>query len=535
MTLRRIAGSVRVRITAAVALIFGVALSAAAFGLVRQVEAALKNDLQVRNDTVTQALSQMIGDGKVTPSILAKNAAAEEFERAIAQRSDGDVLREGITNSYIYATGPAVSNLSGRDTSILDRIRRMISNDPEPLFGKPVPSDLSPDQFAVSRATVETPRGQLVLNVASPLDGINRTVDRVRRSLYVAVPSLIGLVGIMTWVMTGAALRPVEAITRRAKVISGTTLHERVPEPASDDEIGELARTMNLMLARLEHSSEQQRRFMSDASHELRSPVASIKTQIETALMDPEGTDWQKLAETVLVEDERLEALVTDLLALSRLEEGSERPVAEVDLDEVVFDQMPRTTRVPIDKSAVGAGRVVAVYGDMASVVRNLIDNAERHAASQVKVSLVTVGPFVRLSVDDDGPGVAPQDRQKVFQRFSRLQEGRSRDAGGAGLGLALTRRIVEAHGGKIFIETSPLGGASFVVELPNAAEDGLDDGLDDDVAVDGHEGLDDAADLTVGDGPGHAAADGPGRAAGDVVPHLASDLRPTADPEAPA
>src|SRR5690606_25587184 len=101
-------------------LIFGVALSAAAFGLVRQVEAALINDVQVRNDTVTQALSQMIGDGKVTPSILAKNAAAEEFERAISQRSDGDVLREGITNSYIYATGPAVSNLTDRDVGMLD-------------------------------------------------------------------------------------------------------------------------------------------------------------------------------------------------------------------------------------------------------------------------------------------------------------------------------------------------------------------------------------------------------------------------------
>ncbi len=471
MTFRRIIGSVRVRITVAVTLIFGVMVTAVAFGLLRQIEAALVNDVQVRNDTVTQALSQMIGDRKLAPSVLAENLVIEEFERAIAQRSDGDVLREGITNSYIYATGPAVANLSGRDAGLLDRIRRMLSNDPEPLFGRPVPSEMPADRYAVSRATVETPQGQLVLNVASPLDGINRTVSRVRGSLYMAVPALIGMVGVMTWVMTGAALRPVDAITRRAKVISGSTLHERVPEPASQDEIGELARTMNLMLARLEHSSEQQRRFMSDASHELRSPVASIKTQLETALMDPEETDWPKLAETVLAEDERLEALVTDLLALSRLEEGSERPMVEVDLDEVVFDQLPRSTRVPIDRSGVGAGRVVGVYGDMASVVRNLIDNAQRHAMTQVAVSITTVGPLVRLSVEDDGPGVPPEERQKVFERFSRLQEGRSRDAGGTGLGLALTRRIVEAHGGKIFIETSPLGGASFVVELPAAEE----------------------------------------------------------------
>ena len=471
MNLRRITGSVRVRITAAVTLIFGIALSGAAFGLVRQVEAALIKDVQVRNDTVTGALSQMIVEGEITPSILAQNAAAE-FERALAHRSDGDVLREGITESYIYATGPAITNLDSPSLSLLERLRRLLSNDPEPLFGKAIPTDMPEDQFAVSRATVETPSGQLVLNVASPLDGINRTVDQITSSLYVAVPSLIALVGIMTWIMTGAALRPVEAITRRAQAIGGSTLHERVPEPASDDEIGELARTMNLMLARLERSSEQQRRFMSDASHELRSPVASIKTQIETALMDPEGTDWRKVAETVLAEDERLEALVTDLLALGRLEEGTERPKVEVDLDEVIFDQTTRPARVPIDRSAVGAGRVVAVYGDMASVVRNLVDNAERHAESQVSVSLSTFGPFVRLTVEDDGPGVAPEDRAKVFQRFSRLQEGRSRDAGGSGLGLALTKRIVEANGGKIFIETSPLGGASFVVELPNAADD---------------------------------------------------------------
>ncbi len=471
MNLRRITGSVRVRITAAVTLIFGIALSGAAFGLVRQVEAALIKDVQVRNDTVTGALSQMIVDGEITPSVLAQNAAAE-FERAVAHRSDGDVLREGITESYIYATGPAITNLDSPSLGLLERLRRLLSNDPEPLFGKSIPTDMPEDQFAVSRATVETPSGQLVLNVASPLDGINRTVDQITSSLYVAVPSLIALVGIMTWIMSGAALRPVEAITRRAQAIGGSTLHERVPEPASDDEIGELARTMNLMLARLERSSEQQRRFMSDASHELRSPVASIKTQIETALMDPEGTDWRKVAETVLAEDERLEALVTDLLALGRLEEGTERPKVEVDLDEVIFDQTTRPGRVPIDRSAVGAGRVVAVYGDMASIVRNLVDNAERHAEAQVRVSLSTFGPFVRLTVEDDGPGVAPEDRAKVFQRFSRLQEGRSRDAGGTGLGLALTKRIVEANGGKIFIETSSLGGASFVVELPNAADD---------------------------------------------------------------
>ncbi len=470
--MRNLTGSVRVRITVAVTLIFGLTLSGAAWGLLRQVESALINDVQVRNDTVTRALSQMLSSGEVSPALLAQSAT--QFENEMANRSDSDVLREGITASYIYATGPAVDTINGTgtDSTLFDRLKNLVRTDTAPLFGKSMPAGTSLDGFAVSRATVDTAFGQLVLNVASPLDGINRTVDRIAASLLVAVPSLILLVGVMTWFMTGQALRPVEAITRRANEIGGRTLHERVPVPASDDEIGELARTMNAMLERLERSSDQQKRFMSDASHELRSPVASIKTQLETALIDPASTDWSGVARTVLTEDERLEALVSDLLALSRLEENTRRPLVDVDLDEVIFDQTTRPMRLAVDRSGVGAGRVSGVYSELTSVVRNLVDNAARHGVSKVKVSLATHGPLVRLSVDDDGPGIAPDDRNKVFERFARLQEGRTRDAGGSGLGLALTKRIVEAHGGRIFVETAGIGGASFVVELPAIDEE---------------------------------------------------------------
>jgi signal transduction histidine kinase len=176
---------------------------------------------------------------------------------------------------------------------------------------------------------------------------------------------------------------------------------------------------------------------------------------------------------TVLAEDERLESLVANLLALTRLEEGVRGPQVEVDLDEVVFDQTSRPTRVPVDRSHVVAGRVLGVPTELGSVVRNLFDNAVRHAESQVAVSLSTIGPWVRLAVDDDGPGIAPEDRTKVFERFARLQEGRARDTGGSGLGLALSKRIVESHGGRIFVETSELGGASFVVELPGVLDEG--------------------------------------------------------------
>lgn len=464
--LRRLVGSVRVRIAGTVVLIFGIMLSGAAIGLVRQVQTELINDVQVRNLAVTQALSDALTSGRVSPEVLVNTPA--QFEAEMADRSDVAMLREGITDSFISAEGPAVEQL-GATPTVWDRLRRLMdSRLTTPLFGKPAPADMSSDRFAVSRAVVQTPTGGLTITVASPLDGIHRTVRSVSNSLGVAVPLMIVLVGAMTWFMTGRALRPVEAITLRANEITGSTLDGRVPETASDDEIGDLARTMNRMLNRLERSADHQRRFMSDASHELRSPVASIKTQLETALIDPETTDWERVARTVLAEDERLEFLVTDLLALSHIEEGRARVVVDVDLDEVIFEQTARPSRVHIDRSGVGAGRVQATYGEMASVVRNLLDNGVRHASHQVKVSLAAVGStLVRLSIEDDGPGVDIGDREKVFERFARLQEGRSRDAGGSGLGLALTRRIVESYGGRVFIETSSLGGASFVVELP--------------------------------------------------------------------
>ena len=460
-------GSVRVRITGAVVIIFAVFMSGAAFGLVRQVQSALVNDIQVRNDVVTQALGNLLSSGRVSPSTLATSAVALQSE--LNEGSNSEMLREGYTQSIIYATEMADPNASG--DSMLSRLRQAVTGGPTSLNGKEIPDQITADDFAISRATIRTPTGSLVLNVASPLNDIHRTVGRISRAMWFAVPVLVLMIGIITWIMTGRALRPVSDITHRVKEITGSTLNERVPEPSTDDEIGELARTMNAMLDRLESSSKRQKRFMSDASHELRSPVASIKTQLETALLDRGRTDWEQVASTVLAEDERLESLVDNLLAMARLEEGVRRPPTEVDLDEVVFEQASRPTRLPINRSRVGAGRVVGVPQEVTSVVRNLLDNAVRHARTQVRVSLATVGNVVRLAVEDDGPGIAAEDRDKVFERFTRLQEGRARDSGGSGLGLSLCRRIVEGSGGRIFVETSELGGACFVVELPSVPE----------------------------------------------------------------
>lgn len=471
---RRFVGSVRVRLTLAVTLIFAVTLSGAAYILVHQVQATLIEDVRSRNNTVAQAVSKLLSAGTVTVGSLQTNSV--EIPQDVASAYDQQMLNEGITQSYIFVQG---SGLNAADSSptLFERLRSFLGADtstPQALFGKTVPSDLAPDRFAVSTLTINTSTGPVLLSVASPLDSINRTVSRLKAALFFAVPGLILAVGLMTWFMTGRVLRPVTAITGRVNEITGSTLDERVPVPQTDDEIAELAQTMNAMLDRLESSADRQRRFMSDASHELRSPVASIRLQLETALMDP-STDWPAVAQTVLGEDARLESLVSNLLALTRLEEGVRRPHVEVDLDEIVLEQTRRPFRVPVDRRGVGAGRVMGVPTELASVVRNLVDNAARHATTEVRVTLGVTDGVVRLTVIDDGPGVPPDMRDKVFERFARLSEARTRDAGGAGLGLALTKRIVEAHGGTIHIEDAPLQGASFVVDLP-AAPGNVDD-----------------------------------------------------------
>jgi signal transduction histidine kinase len=458
----RLFSSVRVRITFAVALIFGLTLSLASVLLVRQVEAALLNDIQYRNDAVASAISEMMAQGQFSAEDL---AAADSLNEELV----GSELGDSITQSYVFATGPAVGAI-GQGGSMLDRLRRTIMGEATPLFGKSLPGNLSPELYATSQVAIPTASGTLVVNVARPLDDVARTVNKITNSLAVAVPVFVVLIGGMTWFMTGRALRPVSAITNRVQEITASTLQQRVPEPETEDEIGDLARTMNEMLDRLEDSSARQKQFLSDASHELRSPVASIRAQLETGLIDPAATDWEEVARTVLAEDDRLDALVSNLVALARLEEGAKRPLpTEVDLDEIVREVTARVVPMPIDRSGVLAGRVMGVSGELTSVVRNLVDNAVRHADDTVKVSLDTYGPIVRLSVEDDGEGIAPVDRDRVFERFTRLETGRSRDRGGSGIGLALVSRVVDAHRGKVFVESSELGGAAFVVELPSA------------------------------------------------------------------
>lgn len=322
-----------------------------------------------------------------------------------------------------------------------------------------------------TRQVVNSPDGRITLTAQRSLAEVDDTVNSITDALWIGFPALVLLVGLLTWHFAGRALRPVEAIRSQAASITGSTIHRRVPVPQTDDEVAALAITMNEMLDRLEDASSRQRRFVSDASHELRSPVASIRTQLEVALRRPDRSDWPVVAQRVLAEDERLEQAVADLVDLARLDENDDgADLAEVDLDDVVFEECERERSLPVDASLVSGGRVLGRRDVLARVVRNLIDNACRHAESQVWVSVEgTDDNYVELTVADDGPGIAPDDRDKVFERFTRLDEGRARDAGGMGLGLAVVKATVERHHGTVTIDDRKPHGARFVIRIPAA------------------------------------------------------------------
>ncbi|GAA4559471.1 sensor histidine kinase [Planotetraspora kaengkrachanensis] len=280
---------------------------------------------------------------------------------------------------------------------------------------------------------------------------------------------LIGLTAFGTYQTVGRALSPVEAIADKLAVITTTDLGQRVPVPKYRDEIRRLAETANQTLDRAELAVEQQRRFASDASHDLRSPLTAMRTEIEEALLHPESTDWLVTSDALLDSLDRLQALVTDLLQIARLDAGAAPKLEHVDLADLATRELDRRQRKVDVARELEPG--VVVVGDrlrLARLLNNLLDNAERHAASLITVRVRLDRQWGALEVVDDGAGIPADQREMVFERFTRLDAARSKDAGGTGLGLSIARQIAESHRGTLKIEDSSVG-ARFVLRLPMA------------------------------------------------------------------
>ncbi len=332
---------------------------------------------------------------------------------------------------------------------------------------------LSNGEYRVLARSLGDESDPLTLVVAKNLDDVHESVSILTASLAVAIPVVTGLLALLVWWLTGRVLRPVELIRREVADIQGDELNRRVPTPDSEDEIARLAITMNEMLDRVEDATERQRRFVADASHELRGPLTRLRSSLEVSAAHPDGLDPAELSRELLADTVDLQKLVDDLLFLARSESGAlDAPHDLVDLDDLVLEEAGRLRErgvVEVDVSAVSAARTLGDADQLARVVRNLSSNAERHADHKVTFELREQNGVSELVVSDDGPGIAPEHREVVFKRFARLDEARSRDAGGSGLGLAIVHDIVARHDGVVGIRDHAGEGAQFVVELPRA------------------------------------------------------------------
>ena len=300
-------------------------------------------------------------------------------------------------------------------------------------------------------------------------DDVTDPLAILRRMLSAAVPAVIVILGALTWWLTGRTLGPVEKMRIELAEITGTNLGRRVVEPATGDEVDRLAHTMNETLDRLEDSIRRQQRFVGDASHELRGPLTRIRSELEVDLATGEPNDPSATERSVLRETIDLQHLVDDLLQLARSDDGlAEMTFELIDLDDIVLREARRLRergRVTVVLRDVTAAQTYGDSSQLARAIRNLFDNAERHAASTVNVDLTEVDGHVRLTVDDDGNGVPIEHRHTIFERFTRLDDARTRDGGGAGLGLAIVRDIIQRHHGTVALDDGP--STRFVICLP--------------------------------------------------------------------
>ncbi|BCJ49462.1 two-component sensor histidine kinase [Actinoplanes sp. NBRC 14428] len=407
------------------------------------------------------------------------NTEALETARAVAALVNTDSLSDPVPAApavrvqVLNARGQVLSVSAGADRLVPILYARELSGlpDGEGMFipGSRIGFDGRVRVVALAAGPADE---RVTVLVARPTDDLKQSVHLLRTTLLVTFPLLVALLALVAWRVVGAALRPVEALRAGAEEITGGARPGRLPVPDSGDEIHRLAVTLNDMLHRLDAARARQRAFVADAAHELRSPLTNMRTELEVAQRLPDTTDWPELAGDLLTDVQRLSRLVDDLLLLARADDATTRPArapAEpVELGQLLAEVAGRY-EVAYERPAVP----LRVRGDrdaLGRVVANLLDNAVRHARSAVRLEVVADGAYQRIAVVDDGPGIPAADRERVFDRFTRLDDARARDAGGSGLGLAIVRELVRRHHGTVTLRGAvPPPGLRAEVRLPAA------------------------------------------------------------------
>ncbi|NNF53628.1 MAG: HAMP domain-containing protein [Acidimicrobiales bacterium] len=443
-------GSLRFRLSAVATVVVAVVLTVASVALLRvqrrQLTINMDNQLQ-------QEANDVVADLRPGEPIELINANPEDRAIQIVA-ADGTVLA-------------ATDNLAG-DPAL-----------PNPLTGSATQATrtrndlpLEDDSYRVLSRRIQVGDDAAILHVAENSDDLNDTIRLLTAALGLALPALIAVLGALMWWLTGRTLDPVERIRSEVDAITTTNSTQRIHVPNRHDEISRLATTMNNMLERLNDATARQQQFVADAAHELRTPLTRIRTNVEVDLAQPGAADPKATNLTIRDEAIGLQHLIDDLLHLARSDAGhAGAPRTEVDLDDIVMQeiQLQRAAHpgVKIDARQVSGAHVHGNPEQLSRAVRNLLSNAVRHANSVISVALSERGASAQLSVADDGPGVPTEHRQRIFERFARVHDARTRDDGGVGLGLAITKDIVDAHGGSITYDDDHTNGACFVVSLP--------------------------------------------------------------------
>jgi signal transduction histidine kinase len=419
--------------------------------------------------------------GRATAAVTAVTAvclllciSALQFVMHRELEATARVTTEGQLNALTYQLrGESLKDLG---TVISERNGTKVV-DATALFAYAHPSDASApataDREGMVGVNVATAEGSYLLEAEADLSSARATASTMRWLLILGLVLVVMLVAGLTWFAMGRALRPVEAIRGEFAEITAHDLHRRVPDPHSGDEVSRLAGTMNVTLNQLERAVLRLRTFTADASHELRSPLTTLRIRLELATARPEDADWPDTGRECLRDTEQLHMIVEDLLLLSRLDAGQihgQESIVVADLVQQVCAARVGERQVLLDaerSDAVVAGSRIA----LSRLLANLVDNAVRHARDVVRVRAVTTSEQVLIEVTDDGPGIPEADRLRIFDRFTRLNDARTRaDAGGGtGLGLAIARDIASAHGGTLTAEPPAPGqtGARLVLTLP--------------------------------------------------------------------
>lgn len=447
---------VRWRSTAAAVLVVAAALILGGSALVLVLQHSLVNNVDATVVQRAKDIAAQIDSDDIDAAVPTINASA----------GDGTLVQVVDEAGAVLLSSPSI-----------DGEEAITSAAPEP--GAVARQDLSisandAETYRVVAVGVDSNVGPVVVLTAQSLSDVSSTNRTVAMLLAVGSPFLLLAVGLATWFAVGRSLAAVDRMRLRVESIEATDLHERVPVPKAEDEVARLAITMNEMLDRLESSAATQRRFVADASHELRSPLASLRASLDVARDTSQSGTWGEASLVMSDEVNRMTALVSQLLLLAKADEDALiLRYVDVDLDDLVAGEARRLTsqtslHVDVDSPPT------RIYGDpdrLAEVVRNLTDNAASYARTTISIGLRRSEGSVELSVDDDGPGIPAEDRGRVTERFVRLDDHRSRSQGGAGLGLAIVTEIARAHGGTLTVESSNLGGAKMMVTLPSTEQ----------------------------------------------------------------